>query len=387
MGSSGGILAIIEITPDHFLIGLIIDYDIAGLIKIRIPVESFFSFVDSSDWHFYLGTRQDPVSVSVLDIIKATGYLMIKGNGLPALPAKHLPEITGFAIGAGAAASFTWGDTDIGLYLRIAGSFDAVIGFDPFILAGEFELSGELRLFIISIDASAELDILVVGHTGSFSTHIHGEACGHVDFFFFSIEGCVSITIGPDNAKPDLFNLVQKLSIKSRSPALLVGTGVDKPIDTSLGEGRQQDGQPGGDAFNHLPIVPIDSILVLGVALPPIADGLKFAGADVTGTTGQAPGTFVQRGSENYSYTLTSVTLERSDGGVALLGSNAPATWWTPGNSSDANVNAQLALLTWEPDPATKAIEKTSSARSRSARNGAPSARTRRRRRGYYGHF
>jgi len=244
-----------------------------------------------------------------------------------------------------------------------------------------------LRLFIISIDASAELDILVVGHTGSFSTHIHGEACGHVDFFFFSIEGCVSITIGPDNAKPDLFNLVQKLSIKSRSPALLVGTGVDKPIDTSLGEGLQQDGQPGGDAFNHLPIVPIDSILVLGVALPPIADGLKFAGADVTGTTGQAPGTFVQRGSENYSYTLTSVTLERSDGGVALLGSNAPATWWTPGNSSDANVNAQLALLTWEPDPATKAIEKTSSARSRSARNGAPSARTRRRRRGYYGHF
>jgi len=245
MGSSAGILAIIEITPDHFLIGLIIDYDIAGLIKIRIPVESFFSFVDSSDWHFYLGTRQDPVSVSVLDIIKATGYLMIKGNGLPALPAKHLPEITGFAIGAGAAASFTWGDTDIGLYLRIAGSFDAVIGFDPFILAGEFELSGELRLFIISIDASAELDILVVGHTGSFSTHIHGEACGHVDFFFFSIEGCVSITIGPDNAKPDLFNLVQKLSIKSRSPALLVGTGVDKPIDTSLGEGLQQDGQPG----------------------------------------------------------------------------------------------------------------------------------------------
>src|SRR5262249_42524115 len=151
----------------------------------------------------------------------------------------------------------------------------------------------------------------------------------------------------------------QKLSIKSRSPALLVGTGVDKPIDTSLGEGLEQSGQPGGDAFNHLPIVPIDSIVVLGMALPPIADGLKFAGADVTGSTGQSPGTFVQRGSENYAYTLTAVTLERAEGGAPLLGSNAPSTWWTPGNSSDANVNAQLALLTWEPDPATKAIEKT----------------------------
>jgi hypothetical protein len=359
MGSSGGILAIIEITPDHFLIGLIIDYNIDGLIKIRIPVESFFNFHDSSDWHFYLGTRTDPVSVSVLDIIKATGYLMIKGNGLAALPDKHLPEIKGFAIGVGAAASFTWGDTGIGLYLRIAGGFDAEIGFDPFLLAGQFELSGELRLFIISIGASAELDIQVIGHTGGFNTHIHGEACGHIDFFFFSVEGCVSITIGNDNDKPDLFKLVQKLSIKSRSPALLVGTGVDRPIDTSLGEGLQQDGQPSGDAFNHLPIVPIDSVLVLGMALPPIATGLTFSGAQVTGSTGQSAGQFVQRGTENYAYTVTGVTLARADAGPPLLGTNAPSTWWTPGNASDANVNAQLALLTWEPDPATKAIEKT----------------------------
>ncbi len=358
MGSSGGILAIIEITPDHFLIGLILDYDISGLIKIRIPVESFFDFHDASNWHFYLGQRQDPVSVSVLDIIKATGYLMIKGNGLDALPDKGLPAVTGFAIGVGAAASFTWGDTDIGLYLRIAGGFDAVIGFDPFLLAGRFELSGELRLFIISIGASAELDILVVGKTDSFKTHIHGEACGHIDFFFFSIEGCVSITIGNDNDKPDLFDLVKKLSLKSRSPALLVGTGVDRPIDTSLGEGVQQAAQP-ADNDSRLPVVPIDSVLVLGLNLPPIAGGLQFAGSAVTGSTGQTAGSFVQRGSEYYAYTLSAVTLERAGGGPALLGGNAPATWWTPGNSSDENVSAQLALLTWEPDPATKAIEKT----------------------------
>ena len=358
MGSSGGILAIIEITPDHFLIGLIIDYNIAGLIKIRIPVESYFSFTDTSDWHFYLGQRKDPVSVSVLDIITATGYLMIKGNGLDALPDKGLPAVTGFAIGVGAAASFTWGDTSIGLYLRIAGGFDAEIGFDPFLLAGRFELSGELRLFIISIGASAELDILVVGQSGGFKTHIHGEACGHIDLFFFSIEGCVSITIGDDNPKPDLFNLVQKLSIKSRSPALLVGTGVDRPIDTSLGEGVPQDASPAADD-PRLPVVPIDSVLVISMALPPAAPGLTFAGAAVTGSTSQTPGSFVERGSESYAYTLTGVTLERGDGGAPLLGTNAPATWWTPGNATAANVNAQLALLTWEPDPATKAIEKT----------------------------
>lgn len=358
MGSSGGILAIIEITPDHFLIGIIIDYDIADLIKIRIPVEAFFSFTNASHWHFYLGQRTDPVSVDVLGLIKGTGYLIIKGDGLDALPAKGLPAVTGFAIGAGAAASFTWGDTDIGLYLRIAGGFDAVIGFDPFLLAGRFDLSGELRLFIISIGASAELDILVVGHTGGFSTHIHGEACGHVDFFFFEVEGCVDITLGSDNTKPDLPDLVQKLSVKSRSPALLVGTGVDRPIDTSLGEGLAQDAAPAPDDA-RLPIVPIDSVLVLGMALPPQAPGLAFAGAPVTGSTGQAPGSFVARGSERFAYAVSAVTLERAGGGPALLGTNAPATWWLPNDASSENVNAQLALLTWEPDPATKAIEKT----------------------------
>ena len=358
MGSSGGILAIIEITPDHFLIGIIIDYDIASLIKIRIPVEAFFSFTDSSDWHFYLGQRKDPVAVTVLDIVKATGYLMITGKGLDPLPEKHLPQVVGFGIGAGAAASFTWGDTSIGLYLRIAGSFDAVMGFDPFLLAGEFELSGELRLFIISIGASAELDILVVGETGSFKTHIHGQACGHIDFFFFSIEGCVDVTLGSSNAKPGIPDLVEKLSLKSRSPALLVGTGVDRPIDTSLGKGIEQDTPP-STANKDLPLVPINSIPVLGFAAPPIATGLNFAGAPVTGSTGQTAGSFIDHGSEKYAFTLSSVTLERADGGPALLGSNAPSTWWTPNDASSANVNAQLALLTWEPDPATKAFEKT----------------------------
>lgn len=232
------------------------------------------------------------------------------------------------------------------------------MGFDPFLLAGEFELSGELRLFIISIGASAELDIQVVGQTGGFQTHIHGQACGHVDFFFFSIEGCVDVTLGSPNAKPGIPDLVEKLSIKSRSPALLVGTGVDRPIDTSLGKGIEQDAPP-STANKDLPVVPINSVLVVSMGMPPIAPGLTFAGSPVTGSSGQTAGSFVDRGSEKYAYTLTAVTLERADGGPPLLGSNAPATWWTPGDASSANVNAQLALLTWEPDPATKAFEKT----------------------------
>src|SRR5262249_59991895 len=152
-----------------------------------------------------------------------------------------------------------------------------------------FEISGELRLFIVSIGASAKLATQVVGHSGAFATHIHGEAGGHVDFFFFSVEGCVSITIGSANAKPDLPDLVQKLSLKSRSPALLVGTGVDRPIDTSLGEAVAQDAPPAaGDG--QLPVVPVATGLLLGMALPQQAPGIPLMGAGVLGTTSTAPG-------------------------------------------------------------------------------------------------
>ena len=359
MGNKGGILAIIEITPDHLLIGAVIDYDIASLIKIHIPIELFFNFNDASDWHFYLGQRAAPVSVSVLDFIKATGYLMFQGNGLPALPQSNLPAVNGLAIGAGAAASFTWGDTDVGLYLKISGGFDAVIGFDPTLLAGHFMLSGELRLFIVSVGASAKLDIQVVGNSGDFKTYIDGEACGHVDFFFFCRGLRLDHIQQPKSDNPPLPELVAE--VVAEEP--LAGVAGWQPVwidrstrawaKASSRDVRRPATTP------RLPVVPIDSVIVLGMAVPPIAAGLTFAGAPVLGTTGVTAGSFVPRGSENYRYTLTSVTLERADGGPALLGGNVPATWWTPGNSSSNNVNAQLALLTWEPDPATKAIEKT----------------------------
>lgn len=46
MGASGGILAAIEITRHHFLIGMIAEYAIENLIRIRIPVDASFDFVN-----------------------------------------------------------------------------------------------------------------------------------------------------------------------------------------------------------------------------------------------------------------------------------------------------------------------------------------------------
>jgi hypothetical protein len=358
VGSSGGVLAIIEMTPSHFLIGIILDYNIEDLIKIHVPAEAFFPFDDPSEWHVYLGTRASPASVEVLGLVKGSGYLMIDGAGLPAYPIPGtgavLPEITGFAIGLGAAASLTFGSRSAGLYLRVSGSFDAVLGFEPLILAGHFHLSGELRLFIVSIGASADLTVVVREIGGGLDVWAKGEACGKVEFLFFDVEGCVTVEIGSEPDASPMPPLVRKLSLKSRSPALVTGSGTDRPIDASLGDGVADP----GDAA--IVTVPIDTIPMLSMVVPPVADGLAFAGEAVGGSSGgPGPGQWSSKGSEHYRYTLTGVTLERDDGGEPLTGSRRPATWITAAAPGEPTPSSTLALLSYTPEAASRAFELT----------------------------
>lgn len=374
LGSSGGILAVIEVTPEHFMIGVLVQWDIERLIKIVIPVEAAFPFAPNlHKWHIYLGARKDigrPIEVDVLGIVKGTGYLMFKGDGFPAYNVQKatLPAIQGFGVGLGCAASFTWGNTDIGLYLRVGGGMDAVLGFDPFVLSGTVYVAGELRLFILSIGADAQLTVTVNEQPGGdLALYIHGEACGHVSLLFFEIEGCVDITIaGPSPSAPMLM-LVDKLSLKSRSPALLAGTGVDRGIDASLGDALPQEAMPAlADA--RLPIVPIDAIPIVALKLPAAAaTGLVIGGLGtaVSAAPGLPADGWAERGGEKYAYVMKEIVLERIDpatgasAGPAILGSTAPVVWWTLKDATEPSPNAQLALFTWEPAPATKAVEKS----------------------------
>ncbi len=302
---------------------------------------------------------------------------MAKGDGLPAYPVHGftLPALTGFSLGLGVAASFTWGDTDVGLYLRIGGGMDAELGFQPFTLAGVIYVSGELRLFIVSIGADAELNVVVAEHDdSSFGMSVDGKACGHVSFLFFEVSGCVEISLstGGDTSTP-IPPLVTKVSLQSRSPALAQGTGVDRGIDVSLGDALVSDAVPGaGDA---LPVVPVDAIPIIAMAVPPaVTDNLTIGGLN-TGI-GSSPGApnpaspdpkaaYCEHGGDRYQYVVSVVTLERIDpatgqpAGDAIDQPSGPAVWWTLAGPTDPSPVAQLALLTWAPSPATKAIEKT----------------------------
>lgn len=377
VGGAGGILAVVEITPDHFMVGALFSWEIPRLISIKIPVEAMFPFgADASKWHVYLGARPDlgqPVEVDVLGIVKGTGYLMARGDGMPAYQSRGftLPALTGFALGVGVGASFTWGSTDIGLYLRIGGGMDAELGFQPFTLAGVIYVTGELRLFIVSVGADAQLKVIAAQQGNDYILSVDGKACGHVSFLFFEVSGCVEIsfTVGgtPTTPIPDL---VSKVSLQSRSPALAQGTGVDRGVDAVLGDARTSA------AAADLPVVPIDAIPIISMALPAaVAGGTITIGGLNTGI-GSSPGapnpaspdnnaSYCEHGGDRYQYVISSISLERIDpatglsAGAAIDQPSGPAVWWTLAGPTDPSPVAQLAMLTWAPSPATKAIEKT----------------------------
>ncbi|KGF83220.1 hypothetical protein IA69_03150 [Massilia sp. JS1662] len=357
--AEGNLLAVIDLDAGRgtLTIGIVADYTIDPLIKIRVPIEAFFNLKKGEDWHLYLGQRSDPIQCTILSVIDASGYLMLSGNGLPAYPDAGLPQVYGFAIGTGLRAAFTWGSVPARLYLRIGAGFDAVLGFDPFRLAGRLYVRGELVLFILSISAYAELDVdvgenvLPDGRRERISK-IDGEICGEVDLFFFTIKGCVDFHLGATNVpKLPAPPLVRDLKLVSRSPALVMGTGTDRPVDGAIGTATE------GGVTDKTPVVPIDAIPVLMLSVPPVDDGLTVFGSAPLNHPGAAENGWQQQGKNWVRYEITKVEL------VGAIGDgDKPSVWWTLKNPIDpasAQLEVQLALLAWTPNATPKAFTRS----------------------------
>ena len=380
--AEGTFLAVIDLDMGRgtLTIGISVDFSVKPLLQIYIPVEAFFNFNESKDWHLFLGRYVDQIHAKILEVFEGSGYLMLSGKGFASGEiASSLPTpVQGFAISTGIHVSFVWGSKSVGLYAEIAGGFDAVLGFDPFMLAGMLYIRGTLHLFIIDISAWANLTV-EVGElpppTGKVS-RIHGEICGKIEFLFFEIKGCVDFTLGssssPVVAPPPLF---QSLRLVSRTPALAKGTGVDKSIDGGLAEGILGDAQPPappappppapiGQPQPDVPLnqrrVPIDAIPLAMMAMPPDIQSAQYVFRGVAvdqtpgpGSTGVQSDGWNQRGDDAFRYTLKKAELIGD-----LLDGSTPAVWW-PQKSGDQATAAQLGLLSWVPDPTPKAIERS----------------------------
>ena len=352
--ASGTLLAVLDLDFGRgtLTIGISVTYEIKQLLKLKIPITCFFDFHNASNFYIDVGTIPVPITVTVLDIFTATGYLEIHGNGIPDFP---LGALSGFSIATGLHVALVWGDKSIGLYLEVAAGFDAGVGFSPLMILGEMTLDGSLHLFIVSIEANGKLDVKSDGNT----SHIQGSVCGKVDFFFFSVSGCVSFALGSEPPPPPAPPLVRGLSLQSRSPASVLGTGVDRPIDGALCNATIDGSVPQGanqDGSNFDILVPIDSIPVLHLEAPPRLDGsFTGIGDPLPPAPMLAADGFFSRGKISYAYNLKSIQISPVVTGTAI-----PSVWRSPHALPDGDETAlDLALLDWTPNPTPKAIQRS----------------------------
>jgi hypothetical protein len=344
--AEGTFLAVMDLDYGRGMltIGLVAEFSVNPLLRIEIPTEAFFHFDDTSNWHLYLGQYINQVQATVFHVFDASGYLMLSGSGIAGIPG--LPVVTGFSIATGLHVSFTWGGGP--LYARLAAGFDAVVGFSPFRMAGNLDVRGTLHLFILDISAWARLQV-DVGEIAPNQkvARITGELCGRVEFLFFSIEGCVNFSLGEAAPPiPDPPDLVSSVKLISRSPALVMGSGTDQPIDGSIGTAVASSAQPA-----TMPTVPIDAIPVVLMSMPPLQDvAATFRGQPIGGSAEAPADGWTQRGDVSFKYTLKSVELIGP-----LTAGKTPATWWKP-RTAQAALEAQLALLSWVPEATPKAV-------------------------------
>ncbi|MDT0185162.1 hypothetical protein Q9S36_33765 [Microbacterium sp. ARD31] len=350
----------IDFGRGSILIGIVAAYEITNILKVRVPVTASFETANPENWFVDLGRfpQAERVSVSVLDVISGSGYLMVHGNGITLATDPVLTVPSGFAVATGFhLQAVLMGSKSIGLYLEVAAGFDAILGLDPFYLGGIIYVRGELRLWIISISASATL-IVQVGTRqnpdGSTTQepYVHGEVCGSVDFFFFSVKGCVSLTIGePPTPTPKPRALVAGVSLISRTPAKVEGTGAGAPIDGKLG-----DAATAGTA-EPVPVVPIDAIPIIAFHTAPHMDGaaggaeVEILGAAPVNLPPAGPNFWTHVGDRWWRYRVNAIGLT---GGIGA--GDAPSTWLTPPATAGPHAGPSLALLDWQPTATPTAV-------------------------------
>lgn len=370
--TTGNLLAVVDVGPAGVRIGVKIEYEIEEVLHLEIPVQALFPSPDIENFAIDIGTIAKPIKATILELFKATAYLMVHGNGIPQFPLFE-DGLQGFSLATGFHVSITWGEPEINLYLKVAAGFDAGIGFAPLTFGGRLYLEGALHLFIVAIEASAALTVKAAEveaeegkpETKSLVTYIHGEVCGKINLLFFTLEACVGFELGTDPDTPPAPALIRDLILQSRSPALVEGTAVDRGVDTVLCRATTDETVPtvGKDEDRREVYVPIDAIPLLQFEVAPIMD------ADaVDGTLQGAPRLledgWQKRGTTYVRYHVNEIELKLvaqhgepvPDGTSPTTAGPRPYTWRNGPDSGGDSLPTDLAMLDWKPTNTDKAV-------------------------------
>lgn len=351
--TSGTITALVEIRTDEILIGIIVQYDnLAPLLKLRVPIGAFFRYADPQNFHIDIGSYHAPATARVLDLFDATAFVEIHGDQIDdvdPLVQRLGGPVPGLAIAAGIHAAIVWGDKGSGLYLEV--SADAIVGvsFSPFQFLGLFDLRGRLHLWIVSIEASAHLDITALAHGGHTDVSLAGDVCGEVDFMFFSVKGCVHVELGQSSSLAEAPPLVSGLTLQARTTSPVHGTATaDRPVGAALTTADTDPDHPDHTAV-AASAVPVDVIPIMGMMTAPVlGSGFTTVGdAPAPAPLSQGSG-WARRGQAEYRYTLTSVTLSPA---TPTPVTGVQSVFRTGNRVQGDDTTVQYAVLDWSPDP------------------------------------
>jgi hypothetical protein len=357
-----GIIGILDLdfNLDQITIGVMIDLEIQSLLSVQVPIQIFFNWDQSSDWHLWIGTMQVPASATILGIVRGGGYFMIGGRAISPFPPGSSLTLPGVAVAMGVSAGVVWGDEGAGIYLKLAMSADFGVSFVPHLfIIGHVHLEGELRLVVVSIGASG--DFLL---TGPNPVYLEVHICGHVKLFFFKISACVDFTIGTDALAPPPPALIAKMYLQSFAPVIASGQGGDRPIDASLGDAilSAASGLATSPTTNlpALPTVPIDSVPVLqmqfGVDTSAITPTSTFTSPVPACPTYPGGAGVSLGGGRHVRYALTKLEIT-----PPVTGGIPPPTVWRPNKpgSDTSQTQVDLALFSRNPNVSMSALERS----------------------------
>jgi hypothetical protein len=345
------ILGIIAVDPSAVLVGMRGEYKLDKVLELRVPISAYFPLPGNpataylrvgADGH--RGRVGDPATITFLpDIInvRAWSFLMVEERELHHLGGDSRMNFDGFSVGFGAGWDIRWSAGPI--RLRASAKVLVGLGTKPFLLKGLVEVRGELSLVVVSVSVSGTL-IITLWEDGGLRTHLEGEFCGKVSFFFFSISGCVGIEIGDTitPAAPPPEPPIGSVTLTDRrgfvtAEATTGSAGADHTV--------WPDAVP-VIAFTHT----VQNGLPSGSAFQP---GAPPPGEPWSGTS-----------ELKYAYRLTGVELVPAGG--APLSGPLDSAWWLPTHrpgilgEGDVAVSehegAHLALLSWDPAPWARAL-------------------------------
>lgn len=353
--SSLVLLGIVAVDPTAVGIAIQGQYQIPRVLELQVPIGAYFPLQNTGVGGYVrvgsdgAGGRPDrPVTIRILpDVLdlRASSFFMVEERQLHDLGGKAWLDFEGFSIGFGAGLSVKWGGGSI--YLRASLSLLVGLGTRPLVIAGGIYVQGELRLVCITISVRGEIEAKIT-EAGS---QLSGEFCGKVDFFFFSIKGCVSFNVGsaPAIPAPPPEPLISGLVLADKF-SRVVGDGASSLAAITDAHRAWPDVAP-VLRFAHRVKVNLS-----GTGFRP-TPSQGWAGLDWSGTN-----------RVRYLYQLEGVDLiehPASGAPVTLDTSTWPAAWWLPAfrnavpdagdTAASTHEGWELALLHWDPAPWARA--------------------------------